>query len=162
MSVFSVTSEICEGCLRGIKTFWILLHENWDVQLFGWAYTGLASCVYINRHQVIEHISVYKLATSKAPTVKPHMKSATVVLHDIMVVWISVEYKRQEVPDCEKGPNGLTLERQCLLSMYVESFEGVVNLNLRLAKNKLWGSHFYVCTVVNTSSLLKRTESFLE
>lgn len=28
----------------------------------------------------------------------------------------------------------MTLERQCLLSMYVESSEGVVNINLRLAK----------------------------
>lgn len=101
------------------------------------AYIGLVSCVYINRHQVIGHIPVRKLATSKAPTAKPHMKSASVVLHDITVVWISVEYERQEVPDREKGPNGLTLERQCLPPMYVESFEGVVNINLRLAKKKL-------------------------
>lgn len=30
-----------------------------------------------------------------------------------------------------RKPNGLTLESQCLPSMYVESFEGVVNINLK-------------------------------
>lgn len=61
-------------------------------------------------------------------------ESALVDPNNIMMVWISVEYKRRGILDCEKGPNGSTLERQCLPSLYVESFAGVVNINLRLAK----------------------------
>lgn len=57
------------------------------------------------------------------------MKSASAGHHVILIVWISVEHKRQEIPYYrEKGPNGLTLERQCLPSIYVKSIEGVVNV----------------------------------
>lgn len=39
------------------------------------------------------------------------MKSAMLVLHDIMMVWISVDDKKKGIPDGEKERNGLTLER---------------------------------------------------
>lgn len=48
----------------------------------------------------------------------------------------------------------MTLERQCLLSMYVESFEGVVNVNLRLEKKKTVRKPCVcVCVCVDMSSL---------
>lgn len=129
-----MNSDICEGCRCGIKTFEISVMKTGMCVLVGGAFKGPVSCINRSSHHLIEHISSHKLATGKESTQKknqPHMKSASVVLHDIIVVWISVEYKRQEVPDRENGPNGLTLERRCLLSMYVESFVGVVNINLR-------------------------------
>lgn len=64
-----------------------------------------------------------------------------------------------QVPDREKGPNGLTLERQCLPSMYVESFEGVLNINLRLTKTVRKSFVCVYCCGYEFS--LKRTESFL-
>lgn len=38
------------------------------------------------------------------------MKSAVLILHDMMV-WISVDHKKQAIPNGEIKPDGLTLER---------------------------------------------------
>lgn len=72
-----------------------------------------------------------------------------------------MEYKRREVPDCEKGPNDTGKAMFTFNVPYVESFEGVVNANLRLAKKTVRKP--CVCVRVHVCGYefsLKRTESF--